>query len=100
MRFGARAQTGLQEISQQMLADVRNKDVGPAGDSLVDMRRLRSAELLGAQVLPPLLQAMARREYDTLQLDFEDGACLHLRHRQRTWHFWRQPLATLDGTAG
>ena len=34
VRFGARAQSGLQEISQQMLADVRNKDLGPAGDSL------------------------------------------------------------------
>ncbi|MEM7318546.1 MAG: toxic anion resistance protein, partial [Pseudomonadota bacterium] len=32
--FGSRAQTELQEISQAMLADVRNKDVGPAGDSL------------------------------------------------------------------
>ena len=32
--FGARAQTELQQISQSMLADVRNKDVGPAGDSL------------------------------------------------------------------
>ncbi|MCA8883982.1 MAG: toxic anion resistance protein [Rhodobacteraceae bacterium] len=32
--FGARAQAELQEISQAMLADVRNKDVGPAGDSL------------------------------------------------------------------
>ena len=34
VQFGARAQSGLQEISQQMLADVRNKDIGPAGDSL------------------------------------------------------------------
>ncbi|WP_116133881.1 toxic anion resistance protein [Tropicimonas sp. IMCC34043] len=32
--FGARAQGELQEISQAMLADVKNKDVGPAGDSL------------------------------------------------------------------
>jgi len=32
--FGSGAQTELQEISQAMLADVRNKDVGPAGDSL------------------------------------------------------------------
>src|SRR5690606_7580213 len=32
--FGSRAQAGLQEISQSMLADVKNKDVGPAGDSL------------------------------------------------------------------
>ena len=32
--FGSAAQVELQEISQAMLADVRNKDVGPAGDSL------------------------------------------------------------------
>ncbi|WP_299150676.1 toxic anion resistance protein [uncultured Tateyamaria sp.] len=32
--FGSAAQAELQEISQAMLADVRNKDVGPAGDSL------------------------------------------------------------------
>ena len=32
--FGSSAQVELQEISQAMLADVRNKDVGPAGDSL------------------------------------------------------------------
>ena len=35
--FGAGAQAELQEISQAMLADVRNKDVGPAGDSLRDI---------------------------------------------------------------
>ena len=32
--FGSGAQAELQEISQSMLAGVRNKDVGPAGDSL------------------------------------------------------------------
>ena len=32
--FGSRAQVELQEISQAMLGGVRNKDVGPAGDSL------------------------------------------------------------------
>ncbi|MEP1328843.1 toxic anion resistance protein [Pseudophaeobacter sp.] len=32
--FGSGAQAELQTISQAMLADVRNKDVGPAGDSL------------------------------------------------------------------
>ena len=32
--FGSGAQAELQQISQAMLADVRNKDVGPAGDSL------------------------------------------------------------------
>ncbi|PWE33754.1 toxic anion resistance protein [Maritimibacter sp. 55A14] len=35
--FGSRAQAELQQISQAMLADVRNKDVGPAGDSLREM---------------------------------------------------------------
>lgn len=32
--FGSSAQVELQEISQAMLQDVKNKDVGPAGDSL------------------------------------------------------------------
>lgn len=32
--FGSKAQAELQVISQEMLADVRNKDAGPAGDSL------------------------------------------------------------------
>ena len=35
--FGSAAQAELQEISQAMLQDVRNKDVGPAGDSLRDI---------------------------------------------------------------
>lgn len=65
-----------------------------SGDSLVDLRRLASAELFGAQVLPPLLAAMARGEYDVLTLDFEDGALFHLRHGQR-WRFWRKPLPAL-----
>ena len=37
VHFGSKAQAELQEISQAMLADVRNKDVGPAGDSLRDI---------------------------------------------------------------
>ena len=61
--FGSGAQAELQEISQAMLAGVRNKDVGPAGDSLrnivstirgfsvseLDVRRQRSwwEKLLG-----------------------------------------------------
>ncbi|SLN28023.1 toxic anion resistance protein [Roseisalinus antarcticus] len=35
--FGSAAQAELQEISQSMLQGVRNKDVGPAGDSLRDI---------------------------------------------------------------
>jgi uncharacterized protein YaaN involved in tellurite resistance len=34
IRFGSQAQAELQVISQDMLSGVRNKDVGPAGDSL------------------------------------------------------------------
>ena len=37
IRFGSGAQAELQVISQEMLAGVRNKDVGPAGNSLRDM---------------------------------------------------------------
>jgi uncharacterized protein YaaN involved in tellurite resistance len=35
--FGAAAQSGLQAISQEMIGDVRSKDVGKAGDTLRDM---------------------------------------------------------------
>ena len=37
IRFGSAAQAELQAISQEMLSGVRNKDVGPAGDSLREM---------------------------------------------------------------
>ncbi|MCW1932563.1 toxic anion resistance protein [Pararhodobacter zhoushanensis] len=77
--FGARAQVELQTISQAMLNDVRNKDVGPAGDSLrqivttirgfsvseLDTRRERSwwERLTGKAA--PLANFMAR--YETVQ---------------------------------
>ena len=35
--FGARAQIELQQISQAMLQDVKNKDLGPAGEGLREM---------------------------------------------------------------
>ncbi len=37
IEFGSNAQAELQEISQEMLSGVRNKDVGPAGESLRNM---------------------------------------------------------------
>ena len=77
--FGSAAQLELQEISQAMLADVRNKDVGPAGDSLrdivttirgfsiseLDVRRKRSfwEKLLGRAA--PFAKFTAR--YETVQ---------------------------------
>lgn len=81
--FGSRAQGELQTISQAMLADVRNKDVGPAGDSLqsivttlrgfsvseLDVRRKASwwEKLLGRSA--PFAKFLARFEQVQDQLD-------------------------------
>lgn len=81
--FGSRAQAGLQEISQSMLAGVRNKDVGPAGDSLrsivttirgfsvseLDVRRKRSfwERLLGRAA--PMAKFVAKFENVQTQID-------------------------------
>ncbi len=81
--FGSAAQAELQEISQAMLADVRNKDVGPAGDSLrsivstirgfsvseLDVRRDRSwwDKLLGRAA--PFAKFTAKFEKVQLQID-------------------------------
>ncbi|MGC1496443.1 MAG: toxic anion resistance protein [Sulfitobacter sp.] len=81
--FGSGAQAELQEISQAMLADVRNKDVGPAGDSLrnivstirgfsvseLDVRRKRSwwEKLLGKAA--PFAQFTAKFEKVQGQID-------------------------------
>ena len=37
VHFGSRAQSGLQEISQSMLADVKNKDSGNVGDMMTKL---------------------------------------------------------------
>ncbi|WP_019955389.1 toxic anion resistance protein [Yoonia vestfoldensis] len=81
--FGASAQTDLQAISQSMLAGVRNKDVGPAGDSLrsmvttirgfsvseLDVRRERSwwEKLIGRAA--PIAKFTARFEEVQGQID-------------------------------
>ncbi|MBV6638067.1 MAG: toxic anion resistance protein [Mameliella sp.] len=81
--FGSAAQAELQEISQAMLTDVRNKDVGPAGDSLrnivttirgfsvseLDVRRERSwwEKLLGRAA--PFAKFTARFETVQGQID-------------------------------
>jgi uncharacterized protein YaaN involved in tellurite resistance len=81
--FGSAAQGELQEISQAMLTDVRNKDVGPAGDSLqnivttirgfsvseLDVRRKLSwwEKLLGRTA--PFAKFIARYEGVQLQID-------------------------------
>ncbi|SFL12202.1 toxic anion resistance protein [Shimia haliotis] len=81
--FGSAAQSELQTISQAMLQDVRNKDVGPAGDSLrdivttirgfsvseLDVRRKRTfwEKLLGRAA--PFAQFSARFEEVQDQID-------------------------------
>ena len=81
--FGSSAQDELREISQAMLVDVRNKDVGPAGDSLrnmvttirgfsvseLDVRRKRSwwEKLLGRTA--PFAKFLSRFEKVQNQLD-------------------------------
>ncbi len=81
--FGSAAQAELQEISQAMLSGVRNKDVGPAGDSLrnivttirgfsvseLDVRRERSwwEKLLGRAA--PFAKFTARFEEVQGQID-------------------------------
>lgn len=81
--FGSAAQAELQEISQAMLQGVRNKDVGPAGDSLrgivttirgfavseLDVRRERSwwEKLLGRAA--PFAKFTARFEQVQGQID-------------------------------
>ncbi|ATF17766.1 toxic anion resistance protein [Phaeobacter gallaeciensis] len=83
IHFGSAAQAELQQISQAMLTDVRNKDVGPAGDSLrnivttirgfsvseLDVRRKRSfwERLLGRAA--PFAKFTARFEDVQGQID-------------------------------
>ena len=90
--FGSAAQTELQQISQAMLTDVRNKDVGPAGDSLreivttirgfsvseLDVRRDRSLweRLLGR--MAPFAKFTARFELVQSQIDrITDSLLMH-----------------------
>ncbi|MCB2128463.1 MAG: toxic anion resistance protein [Rhodobacteraceae bacterium] len=95
VHFGAAAQAELQEISQAMLADVRNKDVGPAGDSLreivttirgfsvseLDVRRQRSwwERLWGRAA--PFARFVARFEQVQDQIDRVTGNLLTHEHK-------------------
>ncbi|SFR13057.1 toxic anion resistance protein [Poseidonocella sedimentorum] len=92
--FGSGAQTELQEISQSMLDGVRNKDVGPAGDSLrgivstirgfavseLDVRRKRSwwERLMGRAA--PFAKFTARFEQVQGQIDKITDDLLHHEH--------------------
>lgn len=98
INFGSSAQVELQEISQSMLQGVKNKDVGPAGDSLrtivstirgfsvseLDVRRKRSwwERLTGK--MAPMAKFMARFEgvqgqIDKITTDLEEHERVLLR---------------------
>ena len=92
--FGSRSQSGLQEISQEMLAGVRNKDVGPAGASLREMvgsirgfsvseldpnRKLSWWERLIGRA-KPIHEFMARYEGVQGQIDRITGELLEHEH--------------------
>jgi uncharacterized protein YaaN involved in tellurite resistance len=95
VNFGSAAQAELQQISQAMLADVRNKDVGPAGDSLreivttirgfsvseLDVRRGLSwwERLLGRTA--PFANFLARFEQVQGQIDRITGDLLGHEHK-------------------
>ena len=95
MQFGARAQIDLQAISQEMLADVKAKETGAAGDSLaamvsalrgfsegeLEVRRERSLwdKLMGRAA--PFARFLARYEAVQGQIDSITDALL--RHEQK-----------------
>ncbi|MDP2080736.1 MAG: toxic anion resistance protein [Pseudotabrizicola sp.] len=102
--FGSKAQAELQVISQEMLADVKNKDAGPAGDSLrkivttirgfgaqeLDMRRERSwwERLIGKSA--PFANFVAR--YETVQGQIDKVTEDLLRHE----HTLLKDIRSLD----
>ncbi len=93
--FGSRAQAELQVISQEMLQDVKNKDAGPAGDSLrnivtairgfsvseLDLRREASwwERLLGRAA--PFAKFVARYEEVQGQIDKITSNLLEHEHK-------------------
>ncbi len=93
--FGSGAQNELQTISQAMLSDVTNKDVGPAGDSLrkivttirgfsiseLDVRRSRSwwEKLIGRAA--PFANFLARFEKVQGQIDKVTDDLLSHEHK-------------------
>ncbi len=102
--FGSAAQAELQEISQSMLEGVRNKDVGPAGDSLrgivttirgfsvseLDVRRERSwwEKLLGRAA--PFAKFTAK--FETVQAQIDKVTDDLLRHE----HVLLKDIKSLD----
>lgn len=92
LSFGAGAQGELQQISQEMLSGVKNKDVGPAGQALADIvatiRGFSGTELEAGRerswwerltgAATPLVQFMERYEEVQGQIDrITDNLLMH-----------------------
>ncbi|MBV7409127.1 toxic anion resistance protein [Maritimibacter sp. DP1N21-5] len=104
IEFGSGAQAELQTISQEMLTGVRNKDVGPAGDSLrdivttirgfsvseLDMRRKRSFWEKITGKMAPAAKFAAR--YETVQGQIDKVTDELLRHE----HTLLKDIKSLD----
>lgn len=72
----------------------RRFEMPVAGDALFDLRAVRDLDAFVRDWLHPALEAVQDRTLASLQLDFADGAGLHLARPQR-WRFWRKPRARL-----
>jgi hypothetical protein len=76
-------------------ANVSMGEVGGDVDALVDLRHLRSLQMLCHDALTPLLAELANKRLAALYLDFEDGTQYMLRHNQR-WRLWRSSLKQMS----
>ncbi|MCF8485901.1 MAG: toxic anion resistance protein [Rhodobacteraceae bacterium] len=102
--FGSAAQAELQVISQEMLSDVKNKDAGPAGDSLrkivttirgfgseeLDLRRERSWWEKVTGQAAPFAEFLSR--YETVQSQIDKVTEDLLRHE----HTLLKDIKSLD----
>lgn len=62
--------------------------------AIIDLRALRSIDEFDGRWAGPIGAAQAQRRFDTLWLDFADGAQSRWRAAHR-WRFWRRPQAVL-----
>lgn len=91
--FGSAAQAGLQEISRSMLGDVRNKDLGPAGEGLSSMVtvlrgfKVEDNDLKGERSLLDKLMGKAapvarfKAKFDKVQAQIDEIATNLERHQ-------------------
>ncbi len=65
------------------------------GTLAFDLRDLRQAEVLDSTWLEPAMSALVAGRFQSLRMDFADGALWDWRHAHR-WRFWRRPASGLQ----